>query len=508
MQQGTTASFVTTTQDDLKALAARISTVDARAAQRLTMLSEALANPASLGSSGSPSATSWASGDIHEIIDIDTITERARGQGSNRLISVLEWFRNVLIIAPLALTWFGISHAVSSYHELLQSDANQATQPFIFLWEQGFGGRLPLIFTLSNLAFWDFILLCIIIVLTFVISGQQSIMENNKEQAAARLRSELADGLARASLCLSEKKLGQPTDFASVVMRLDHISQQTAARLDTVAQQMSTMAQQFLTELQAERQQRGSLSTFLQGLETISNQMLAGATAIQSTTGTLSNSLNALTIPVKEIPGQQKVLIQKAENILAQLAPVASTLSQLASEQQGFNRALHDLLSQSFGQLLAQQSTSSQELTDAVDTLNASQAQMLQLIQQVQMATNHQQQLIQTIENEHKAQVSMTQHMRDTASEMKDALKAVQLITPELRSATVDMSKFASALRSIPADLKTELYDPLRHYSSTADNVAKGADRMVNAATILQQAGQELQNAAVRLQGPPNGQQP
>ena len=67
------------------------------------------------------------------------------------------------------------------------------------------------------------------------------------------------------------------------------------------------------------------------------------------------------------------------------------------------------------------------------------------------------------------------------------------------------MSKFVTVLRTIPVDLKTQLFDPLRHYSSAADNVAKGADRMVNAATIMQQAGHELQSAAARLHGSPNG---
>ncbi len=538
MQQGAATSFVTTTHDDLKALAGRISTVDPLAAQRMTMLSDALVNPTS---SASPSAISWASGDVHEIIDIDTVTERARGQGSNRIISLLEWLRNGLIILPLALTWFGISQAVSAYHALLQADTNEATQPFIFLWEQGFKGRLSPFLTLSSLALGDFILLCIIIILTFIISWRQSITENSREQAAARLRSELADGLARAALCLAEKKLNQPTDFASVIMRLDHVSQQTAARLDSVAQQMGTMVQQFLTELQEERKQRGDYNTFLRGLETITNDMLSGATAIQQATATLTTSLDALTIPVKEIPVQQQVLLQNAQDILAQFGPITNDLRQLVTEQQtqgqnlqqtltdslqqllaeqkqahqnmltdqhSFNSAFYDMLSQSLGQLLTQQNQSSRELTDTVDTLNASQAQMLQLIQQIQMATAHQQQLIQTIENEHKSQIAMTYHIRDAANEMKEALKAVQLITPELRSITVDMSKFVSALRSIPLDLKTELFDPLRHYSNAADNVSKGADRMVNAAAIMQQAGQDLQSAAARLHVPPNGQQP
>jgi hypothetical protein len=495
MQQAIPPDFVTTTQDDLQALAGHIRDVDPLAAKRLTMLSEALVNqPNSTG----PSTTSWASRNVHEIIDIDTITERARGKGSSRFVNRMELLRNVLIVLPLTLTWLGISQAVNLYG---QYSGNDSQQSFIFLWQQGFGGRLWSIFTLSSLAFVDFLLLLLIVGLTFVVSRQQSIIENDIEQDTARLRSELADALARAALCLGERQLGQPTSFTDVVMRLDHISQQTAARLDTVTQQISSVVQEFITELQEERQQRGSLSAFLQGMETITKQILNGASAIQNATTTLTASLNELAIPIQEIPVQQKELLQKARDIFTQIEPVANNLQKLATEQQNFNQTLHNALSESLEQLLTQQSQFSQELGDAVDSLNTSQLRIVQLIQQIQTATDRQQQLIQTIENEHQSQISMTYLIRDVANEMKDALKAIQAVTPELHSATVDMSKFVLALRSIPEALKAELVDPLRDYS-------KGADRMVNAAMIMQRAGHELQNAAFRLQGSPTGPRP
>jgi hypothetical protein len=497
MQQSTTTSFVTTTQDDLKSLAGRINESDPLAAQRLTMLSEALANQSASGSSTGPSTTSWASRNVHEIIDIDTITERVREQGSNLAINWLELIRNVLIILPLTLTWFGISQAVNDYRTLLESDPNLATQPFIFLWERQFGGRLPAFLTLSSLALGDFLLLFLIFGLTFFVSWQQGIKESQREQDAVRLRSELADALARAALCLGERQLDQPTDFVSVVMRLDQVTQQTATRLNDVTVQVNTVVQQFLVELQEERKQRGSLSDFLQGLEAITNKMLTGASTIQNATTVLSTSLDTLTPPLKEISVQQKGLLQKAQDTFTQFEPVANDLRQLTTEQQDFNQDLHH----SLGQLLTQQKQFSQELTDAVETLNISQTQIVKLIEQVQRATDHQENVIQTLEKEHQAQISMVHYIRDVANEMKEALKAVQAVTPELHSATVDMSKFALTLRTIPAALKAELVDPLRDYS-------KGADRMVNAAVIIEQAGQELQNAALRLQSSPSGQRP
>src|SRR5215469_5279800 len=105
MQQVVPADFITTTRDDLDALADHIKDIDPLAAKRLTMLSEALDNQPGSGSATGPSTISWASRNVHEIIDIDTITERAVRHGRNRAINWVELIRNVLIILPLTLTW-------------------------------------------------------------------------------------------------------------------------------------------------------------------------------------------------------------------------------------------------------------------------------------------------------------------------------------------------------------------------------------------------------------------
>jgi hypothetical protein len=531
MQQTAPQDMVALTSAHLKELSERVQTIDPLAAQRLAKLSEALGKPVE--------AAAWANGDVRQLIDIDTITERAKGQGSNRFINTLEWLRNVLIVVPLALTWFSISQAVSQYHTLITKDSQQATQPFILLWEQGFAGQHQWFdLTLSQLAFGDFILLSVIVVLTLIVSWQQNVLESNREKQAARLRSELADVLTRAAQCIGQYQLNSPTDFAGVVMRLDHVIQQIATRLDTVTQQISSMVQQFIKELEEERKQRGDLNTFLQGLDRISRSMLSAADTIQRSITTLNASLDALTTPVKEIPLQQKALIQHAQDILAQLVPVTSGLHQLITEQRtewqnlqrflvnssqqllaeqkqahqemlaeqhGFGKTLHDTLYKSLERLLMQQGQWSKELVDSISTLNSSQAQMVQLMQQIELATQQQAQLIQSIDDERQAQTVMTQNVRDVAKEMKDALTAVQLMTPELRSITVDMAKFLAALRAIPTDLKTELFDPLRHYSSAADNVSKGAERMADAASVMQRAGQELQIVASRLNGQQHG---
>src|SRR5258707_10624074 len=96
----------------------------------------------------------WAATNVQQMIDVHTIAAQMRAKDTpSRALRALEWIRNVLIFLPLALTWYGISQAVSSYasditdiqnnHKLSPDEiARQIQTPFLYLWQQSFGGHL------------------------------------------------------------------------------------------------------------------------------------------------------------------------------------------------------------------------------------------------------------------------------------------------------------------------------------------------------------------------------
>jgi len=80
----------------------------------------------------------------------------------------VEVARNVLVFAPIAVTWFGLSIATDAYAKLLADKPDLITRPFLLLWEQGFEGLVGFL-RFSNLAIIDASLIGLLIVLSLAI---------------------------------------------------------------------------------------------------------------------------------------------------------------------------------------------------------------------------------------------------------------------------------------------------------------------------------------------------
>jgi len=116
---------------------------------------------------------------------------------------VLEVLRNVLVFAPIAVTWFGLSLAAGAYADMLAARPELVSQPFLLLWEQGFGGRL--LFNFGTLALIDASLIGILILLSFTL----------------HVRSELTDVAFQTSVLLKESEIRAVLGQASSLGALD-----------------------------------------------------------------------------------------------------------------------------------------------------------------------------------------------------------------------------------------------------------------------------------------------
>src|SRR2546427_10784422 len=54
------------------------------------------------------------------------------------ICGIFEVARNVLVFAPIAVTWFGLSRATDAYATELAPKPEPTSKPFLLLWEQGF----------------------------------------------------------------------------------------------------------------------------------------------------------------------------------------------------------------------------------------------------------------------------------------------------------------------------------------------------------------------------------
>lgn len=117
------------------------------------------------------------------------------------LWGILEVARNVLVFAPIAVTWYGLSTASLGYAKLLDERPDFSTRPFLLLWEQGFEGAGVLNF--STVAAIDASLIGLLIALSLVL----------------HVRSEFRDPATRARALLKESEIrglvGHATSLAS-----------------------------------------------------------------------------------------------------------------------------------------------------------------------------------------------------------------------------------------------------------------------------------------------------
>lgn len=104
--------------------------------------------------------------------------------------NVFEVARNVLIFAPIAVTWYGLATASTAYAELLTKDPTLVTQPFLLLWQESFRG-VGAVLSFSTLAMIDASLVGLLIVLSLAI----------------HVRAELRDAAARSRVLLRESEI-------------------------------------------------------------------------------------------------------------------------------------------------------------------------------------------------------------------------------------------------------------------------------------------------------------
>jgi hypothetical protein len=137
-----------------------------------------------------------------EAIDPRTLAETVTGEHS-QLWDILEVIRNVLVFAPIAVTWLGLSVAAAAYAGLIGRQPDLVSRPFLLLWEEGFGGSVPLNF--SKLALIDATLIGILIALSL----------------ALHARSELRGRMVRARILLKESEIRALLGEASSVGALE-----------------------------------------------------------------------------------------------------------------------------------------------------------------------------------------------------------------------------------------------------------------------------------------------
>jgi len=267
----------------LEALANYVERGDKKAANRLRNLRTAVI--------GGNNADAWASSDIEKLISPEQIVENYKNRpATDSLISRLEWARNFLIFVPLLVSWFGISQAVSTYSRFVGAHQDQITQPFLYLWQTGFGEQLPGLYRLSSLAGIDALLLFLLVVMTIVHSSLADLGRQRRIRDAERLRADLAEALAGATLCLATRNRQQPTNVADA---FDKSARYFGEALDKVLKRIEDLAQK-------QQQDNQIFSSLSKDLQTIMGSVSTSVADLKTSINTLRQSMGQLIKPVTD----------------------------------------------------------------------------------------------------------------------------------------------------------------------------------------------------------------
>lgn len=120
----------------------------------------------------------------------------------------LEAARNVLVFAPIAVTWFGLSTATDAYAKLLADKPDLVTRPFLLLWQEGFAGLIGFL-RFSTLAIIDASLIGVLIVLSLLIHYRLDVRDVALRTRVLLKESEIR-GLLAHTLALSSADADLP----------------------------------------------------------------------------------------------------------------------------------------------------------------------------------------------------------------------------------------------------------------------------------------------------------
>ena len=107
----------------------------------------------------------WASMNPVEYLPQPEITS---GLAVARWARLLTLIRNVLVFAPVALTWAAVGQATTAFSRYVDENGADVVN-FLDFWENGYG-YLGSEWQISHVAFLDFIIILIVIILTLIAS--------------------------------------------------------------------------------------------------------------------------------------------------------------------------------------------------------------------------------------------------------------------------------------------------------------------------------------------------
>ena len=290
-------------------MAASLAEVDPRSAERLRDLAESMTTE--------HGRQRWADVDLRRAFNTDRLSHvyavRREGGYAPSSIEFADKVRNVLVLLPILLTWAALAEASRAYQKFIDANPEQADQPFLLLWQRGFGGLAsPFSPTFSTVAIADAVIILIIILLTFYSHGRRERQEDLIADTASAFQTDLDNVLAESTVVLAGDRSSRPMLLTESVERL--------------ADRFERSSQELLTQLQVEHNRLEALASrrekefhdfgvFASGMRAGADEMHRLLVDLRQVSSSLETSLEDLSSEVGVTGEQQRSLLTAVTNL-------------------------------------------------------------------------------------------------------------------------------------------------------------------------------------------------
>lgn len=325
---------------DLEVMAETLESVDPQAATRMQTLARAIGSD--------DGRQRWAEVDLRRAFNTERLAHsyalKREGGYAHSTIAGADRLRNVLVLAPILLTWFALAEASRAYNAYIALNPEEVRQPFLLLWERGFGGQASALApSFSTVALIDAVIIALIIALTLYSHGRREQREEKIDQTAARFQTELDNVLAEASVALAVDRGSRPAMLARNVDRLvdrfDQNSQELLNRLRVEHDRLEQLAGRREREFAdfgvfASGMRAGAEEThrLLVELRQVSSGLQA---TLEDLTAEVSSSVDQGRTLLRAVQGLEQVTLssQQSDQVLTkQIATAAEALAEAADK--------------------------------------------------------------------------------------------------------------------------------------------------------------------------------
>lgn len=318
--------------------ATSLDDIDARASSRLRTLAQALRSETG--------RQSWSDVDLHRVFDSNRLSHayavRREGGYAPRSIEVADKVRNVLVLMPILLTFAALSEAVADYAQYLEENPEESGQPFLLLWQQGFGGETSWLSpTFSTVAITAAAIITVVVLLTLFTHGRREAREDAISDTSAAFHADFDNVLSEATVVLGTDRSARPIELTQSVERLaerfERSSQELLSqlqvehdRLDNVATQRERETADFGAFAKSMRSGSEEMHRLLVDLRQVSSGLERSLSDLSSELAVSSDQQRTLLNAVTSLERQTSSAIQSDQAMSRQLAQTANVLSEAA----------------------------------------------------------------------------------------------------------------------------------------------------------------------------------